>query len=191
MANKMGKNIKLVLSSVMLLMTSNVMALPITGTMEMGGSFYALDDAGNTTNAADATTLDFNYFGLDKFVVNSASGDFTGLAGLYGDIQDIQFEPFVAPVADFWTIDVFSFELTSIARGFTNDPDNILVLNGIGMISSSVTGQDDTAATWSFSGDTTGTGVFSWSATSTSVPEPGLLFMLSIGLIGIGIRKKL
>lgn len=187
----MINNIKLVLSSALLLVTSNVMALPIIGTMEMGGSFYALDSAGNQTNAADATSIDFNYFGLDMFVVNTASGDFSGLAGQYGDIQDIQFEPFLAPVADFWTIDIFSFELTEISRGFTNDPENILVLNGIGTISASVAGLDETAATWSFSGDTTGTGVFSWSATSASVPEPGLLFLLSIGLIGIGVRKKL
>jgi len=186
----MINKLKLVLiSSVLLLVALNVTALPITGTMEMGGSFYALDSDGNQTNAADATSIDFSFFGFDMFVVNTASGDFSGLAGQYGDIQDIQFEPFLAPVADFWSIDMFSFELTDIARGFTNDPENILVLNGTGTVSASVAGLDDTAATWSFSGDTTGTGVFSWSA--TSVPEPGLLFLLSIGLIGIGVRKKL
>ena len=189
----MSKNLKLILSSVLLLVTSNVTALPITGTMEMGGSFYALDGDGNQTSiASEAISIDFDFFGFDMFVVNTATGDFDGLAGQYGDIQDIQFEPFVAPVADFWVIDVFSFELTDVVRGFTNDPDNILVLSGVGIISSSVAGLDNTAATWTFSGDTTGTGVFSWSATSeVSVPEPNIIFLLSIGLIGIGIRKKL
>jgi hypothetical protein len=176
----------------MVAITTNAVAIPISGTMEMGGSFYAKDsDGNNTTSAADATYIDFVYFNWDMFVVNSADGDFSGLAGQYGDIKDIQFDPFLAPVADFWTIGTFSFELTSITRGITNDPENVLVLNGIGTISSSVATLDDTVATWSFSGDTTGTGVFSWSATSASVPEPSLLFLLSIGLIGIGIRKKL
>ena len=92
----MSKNLKLILSSVLLLVTSNVTALPITGTMEMGGSFYALDGDGNQTSiASEAISIDFDFFGFDMFVVNTASGDFDGLAGQYGDIQDIQFEPFV------------------------------------------------------------------------------------------------
>ena len=182
----MSKSIKLVLSSILLLITTNVTALPITGVMEMGGSFSP-----NSVNAAEVTSLEFYYLGTDnKFVVNSASGDFAGVPP-YGDIQNIQFEPFSTPVADFWTIGGFSFELTDITRGFTNDPAKFLILNGVGTISSSNPALDDTAATWSFSSDTTGNGIFSWSATATAVPEPGLLFLLSIGLIGIGIRKKL
>ncbi|MCK5396572.1 MAG: PEP-CTERM sorting domain-containing protein [Gammaproteobacteria bacterium] len=187
----MSNNLKIILNSALLLVASNVTALPITGTMEMGGSFYALDSEGNrTSNAGDATSIDFDFFGYDMFVVNTASGDFDGLAGQYGYIKDIQFEPFVAPVADFWSIGDFSFDLTELTRGFTENPDKFLVLSGAGTLSA--TGFDDTVATWSFSGDTTGTGVFSWSATSeVSVPEPNILFLLSIGLISIGLRKKL
>ncbi len=188
-------NIKTILGSLLLLVTSSVVALPIVGDLEMGGSFFALDGNGRTvSNASLATSIDFDFFGFDMFVVNAADGDFTGLAGQYGNIQDIQFDPFVGPVVDFWSIDTFSFELTSLTREFTNNPDDFLVLSGVGILSSSIAGLDDTAATWSFSGDTTGAGVFSWSASTgidANVPEPSLLFLLSLGLIGIGIRKKL
>ena len=187
----MNKLIKLILNSALLLVSSNVMALPmVTGGMEMGGSFIARDASGAPVDAANATFIDFDFFGFNKFIVNTAYGDFDGLADTYGDIKDFQFDPFVSPIAEFWKIDVFSFELTDVSRGFTNDPDNILVLNGSGIITSA--NFDDTAATWSFTGDTTGVGSFSWSATSAiDVPEPGLLFLLSIGLVGIGIRRKL
>ena len=188
----MNKFKHLLVSGMLALIACNAQALPIAGTMGMGGSFYAFDSDGNqTSNAGDATSIDFDFFGFDMFVVNTADGDFSGLAGQYGDIQDFQFDPYVAPIEDFWSVGTFSFELTDVSRGFTADPENFLVLNGIGIISSSIVGLDNTAATWSFAGDTTGTGVFSWSATSASVPEPNILFLLSIGLIGIGIRKNL
>lgn len=169
---------------------SNVVALPlITGEMEMTGGFYAVDSNGDTVSSADmATGIDFDFFGFDAFRVTTANGDFAGLDGQVGSIADFQFDPFVAPITDFWTIDIFAFELTDVVRGTTNDPVNFLVLNGVGTLTA--TGFADTDASWTFTGDTTGSGIFSWSATSTSVPEPGLLVLLSIGLIGFGISKR-
>ena len=81
-----------------------------------------------------------------------------------------------------------------MVRGFTNDPINFLVLNGAGIVSAA--GFDDTVIDWLFTGDATGGGVLSWSATpsipvpSTAVPEPGVLVLLSLGLFGFGLRKK-
>ncbi len=188
--NIVNKYKNIILSSLLLFGASSAQAVPITGTMEMGGSFIALDRLGNATTAASAVAIDFNFFGLDKFVVNAGDGDFSGLAGSYGDIKDFTFDPFVAPIADFWSIAGFSFELTDVVRGVSGDPASFLILNGVGTISA--LGFDDTAANWWFSGDTTGTGTFSWSATSAvAVPEPGLLLLLSMGLIGFGLRKKL
>jgi hypothetical protein len=175
---------------------TSVCALPVTGEMEMTGGFHLVDAGGNTvSSAAAATGVDFDFFGFDKFRATSGDGDFSGLAGSVGDISDFQFESFVS-IANFWTIGVFSFELTSVVRGFTNDPANFLVLNGAGTISAN--GFDDTAANWLFTGDASGGGLLSWSATptipvptSTVIPEPGVLALLSIGLIGFGLRKKI
>lgn len=183
---------------------TSVSALPIAGEMEMTGGFRLIDSSGSmVSNAADATGVDFDFFGFDKFRATAGNGDFAGLAGAVGDISDFQFESFSA-IADFWTIDIFSFELTSVERGVTSDPANFLVLNGVGTISAA--GFDDTATNWLFTGDASGGGLLSWSATPsiigvpvvpievlelpTAVPEPGILALLSAGLIGFGLRKK-
>jgi len=180
------------------LVATSVYALPITGKMEMTGAFHLIDNGGNIVdNAADATGVDFDFFGFDKFRAINGDGDFAGLAGMVGDISDFQFESFSSSIANFWAIDIFSFELTNVVRGFTNDSANFLVLNGTGTISAS--GFDDTEAAWLFSGDGSGGGLLSWSATPsipvlsdpTTIPEPGVLALLSMGLIGFGLRKKL
>lgn len=178
---------------------SNAYALPvISGSMDMSGSFYAVDASGaRTANANNAIAIDFDFFGMDKFRVNSADGDFAGLETVngnistLGDIKDFQFGSFSAPVADFWVVSDFSFELTNVLR--TNiGSSSFIDLVGIGVVSAS--GFQDTNAIWKLSGDTSGGGVFSWSADSgavaAAVPEPGVLALLSIGLIGMGLRKK-
>ena len=180
---------RLLLGAFFTLMSSNVFALPITGQMEMTGGFFAVDRSGVVVSAANlATGIDFDFFGFDAFRVTSAEGDFAGLAGQVGNITDFQFDPFVAPIADFWTIDKFAFDMTNVVRGTSSDPVNFLVLNGVGMLTAA--GFEDTSATWAFTGDTTGSGIFSWSASSASVPEPGVLALLSIGLIGFGVRNR-
>jgi len=189
------------ISGLLFVMTTNVLALPlVSGTMDMSGSFYAIDATGaQTSDANDAIAIDFDFFGMDKFRITSADGDFTGLETVsgdistLGDIKDFQFDPLPASISDFWVVDIFSFELTDVVR--TNNSNSFIDLIGTGVITAA--GFDNTDATWSFSGDTSGGGVFSWSASSenvpndVSVPEPGVLALLSIGLIGLGLRKNL
>jgi len=181
---------QLLIVSFISLIAFNVQALPlVAGSLDMGGGASVLDAGGNITNdALLAVAVDFN---PNNFRVLAADGDFAGLSGSVGSIQDFAFGPFVGPMANFWVVGSFSFELTDVTRGVSNDPASFLVLNGTGIASTA--GFDDTAANWSYSSDTTGNGAFSWSAISNTktVPEPTVLVLLSVGLIGFGLRKKI
>lgn len=186
---------KIITGAALLVLSFSVMALPsVTGTMEMTGAFHALDASGaQTSDASSAVAIDFDFFGYNKFRVTASDGDFTGLTGQVGDIKDFQFDPLVGSIADFWTVGGFSFELTAITRMPTNDPSAFLALDGTGIISAA--GFEDTVASWRFSGDTSGGGIFSWSSTSavtaTAVPEPAILALLSLGLFSGLISARL
>ncbi|HEB82448.1 MAG TPA: PEP-CTERM sorting domain-containing protein [Gammaproteobacteria bacterium] len=169
------------------LLSTGAMAIPITGSIDMGGAAYVYDQEGGqqVTDASLATFIDFN---PNKFRVVAASDDFSPVLGSIGEIKDLSFGSFAGPLADFWTVGNFSFELTDVVRGTSSDEQRFLVLNGSGVISAN--GFDDTIATWSFTADTTGNGAFVWNAISENVPEPGMLALLSIGLIAFGLRRK-
>jgi len=197
-------NIQIFTGAIMLLACLRVNAIPtsITGDLGMIGSFIAVDNDWISTGAAAATGVDFDQ---DRFGVVNATGSFASLAGI-GSITDFQFDPQlginngsdgitpVTSIADFWTIGGFSFELTSVSRGYTDDPATYLVLQGTGIIRDASGDHLDTLGTWEFTGDTTMPpqegGTFSWSAGSASVPEPGMLALLGIGLIGFAGRNK-
>jgi len=185
----MNKFNKLMIGSFISVLAINVQAIPIEGNFSMGGGAFLLDAAGGVTNNASlAVAIDFN---PNNFRVIAADGDFASNLHNLGRIKDLSFDVFASPVEDFWVMRGFSFDLTDVTRGVTNDPTSFLVLNGTGVISGS--GYDDTAADWRYSSTTTGNGAFSWSASSSSqnIPEPTVLALLSVGLIGFALRKKL
>lgn len=186
---------KIIFGVLILSLSVSAYAVPITGEIGMGGSFVAVDSGWNATGTATATGVDFD---PNLFLVNSATGSFTGVSSV-GSITDFQFDPTlgvndgsngvtaVSSIVDFWTIDGFSFELTSVSKGITNNPNNFLILEGTGLMTAG--GFDDTLGSWSFTGDTTNSGTFSWSAGSAAVSAPGSMVLLSIGLFGILGRK--
>ena len=171
-----------------------VAAVPITGEIGMGGNFIAVDSSWQETDMLTATGVDFD---PNLFIVNTATGSFDGVSTL-GSITDFQFDPTlgvndgfdgvttVSSIEAFWTIDGFSFELTSAVKLSTSS-DTFLDIDGTGIISGN--GFDATPGTWSFTGDNTG-GTFTWSAAGTAVPEPTMLALLGIGLLGFAVSRR-
>jgi hypothetical protein len=167
--------------------------VPISGEVGFIGAFTPVDSDGVQTDIASATGIDFHPDTGPNIIIANAEGDFIG-ADNVGTIMDFQFASFSSAIEDFWTVDVngttFAFDLTSVARVFTKDPALFLELEGTGVVSAA--GFDDTVGTWSFSGNTTGTGAtFSWSGGTATVPLPAPVWILAAGLGLIGFKQRL
>jgi len=182
--NKSKQQLKrTVLGGLLFLFTTTAMALPtVTGTIGMTGGLRALDSDGNTINyATNAARIDFDFFSYDMFRAVTGDGDFAGLPPQLGNITDFQFDPLAGPITNFWTVGDFSFELTSVTRDILNDPAKFLILRGEGIVSAA--GFEDSPVEWSLSANTSGGGIFSWSATFTVqevATEPDMIILMSV-----------
>ncbi len=180
--NKSKQQLKRIFfSGLLLLFTTAAMALPpVTGTIEMTGGLRVLDSSGNTlSNATNAAGIDFDFFSYDMFRVISGEGDFAGLASQIGNIKDFQFDPLAGPITNFWAVGDYSFELTSVTRETSADPENFLILTGEGTVSAA--GFEATGVDWTISAS--GGGLFSWSATFTVqeiAAQPDRVLSLSV-----------
>lgn len=196
----MNKFNQTLLGGLLCLMTSNAIALvlaPITGTLEMTGSASVRIEEPRFTEGpiravgvGPSIAIDFN---RNKFIATSGDGDFTGVSRI-GDIQSFQLDPFLGSITNFWSIDDFSFTLTDLMFDVNSTGGaGFLSITGNGVLSAS--GFADSDASWRLSGNTTGGGLFGWSATvtaaSSDVPEPGLLALLSLGLIAMVVRRRI
>ena len=162
----------------------------INGAFSMGGDFQPVGGA----NLGTATGLDFSPSGSGgQFSVSGTgdsqvSGDFISYlnGGDLGTIKDLTFAPFVGPIADFWTIAGFSFDLETLAVQFQNA--SVLVLEGTGIVSGN--GFDDTLGVWRLTANQAGT-TFSFSGSAeAAVPAPAALGLLGMGLLGLGAAAR-
>jgi hypothetical protein len=199
----------LILGTVLALATgASAMAAPITGSFDITGLFQAENNSGANVPFTSATALDFcaNVTGAcvtdrgagkgtGAFEVNNVSSNnsFGITNGQMGVAKDFFFSPFSA-VADFLKIGGLTFDLNQIANSsFTSGNFQFLVLTGTGLFSRD--GYDDTAGTFSFTGQTNGvytTGTFTFSGASAAVPvpEPASIGLFSAGLLGLGLVRR-
>ena len=185
------KKIQALSAVILFSVAMGVAAIPITGEIGMGGNFIAVDSNGNTTSIGLASGIDFD---PNKFIVNSATGSFSGVTAI-GTIQDFQFSGGAfSSISDFWTVESFSFDLMTITK-LASSTDTFLDLQGTGIMRG--TGYDATIGSWTFTGDTTGgfssgngSSIFSWSAGSTAVPEPAILALMGVGLLGFAVSRR-
>jgi hypothetical protein len=173
-------------------------AAPITGNLNMYGDFNPLKSDGSATNDLSlAAKIDFlpGGGGAGSFITGRANGDMSPFAFLSGGvIKDFTFDPF-SSVGTFYTItsgsETLSFDLTSLSVALQND--DFLLLTGTGTIH--LTGFEDTAGVWNFSGQRSGdnaNATFSWSAgaSATNVPEPATLLLTGMGLCAVGFVRR-
>lgn len=193
----MNKLTKIVAGIALCALSSAASAVSISGGIAFGAAPGASWLPTGGTGIADATGIDFipaaagALSGFSGQVTNTgaATSDYSGTLGTGVTFADFTFAPLTNP-SSLWSFTSgglnYSFDMTTVTIELQNA--GAITLSGNGL--ANITGFDETNGTWRLSLDNVSS-VFSFSSTASVVPEPALVLLLSTGLIGFGVARKL
>lgn len=166
-------------------------AVPIDGNITFaGGVTLDTSSAGTATEVLSWTGPGGT--GLPQVI--SADGSFSGIAGGTQANFSAPWSFNSGPVSGLWSVDGFSFDLTSSHIVFQGGSPAGVLVDGIGAVMGPE-GLDPEAMTWSFStSDPSAAGIFSFQVaggTTQEVPDGGTTAMLlGLGVLALGMLKK-
>lgn len=173
-----------------LVLPVGALAVPIVGTIDLGGDASPTIGGVVTTNLAAADGVMFE----DPGVVLDTEGDFAAIPDLTPAMRNdiIDFSPLTL-TNPLWAVDfggiLYEFALETLSVDFQSG--TFLNLSGTGTVSA--TGFDDTPGVWTFSMQRAGA-EFSFSSTTDTrprpMPEPGITALFGIGLILTGLARR-
>jgi hypothetical protein len=163
---------KIVFSSMVIFLLSSFGASAsfITGFIQFGGATWSKD--GTVVSVVNPT-------------VGVTTGDFVGQTVVA--ISPLDYSPFAA-IDPLWVTNLgeFSFAITSLV--VIDETPGSLVLNGRGLLTSTLAGLDPTGANWSFSADSS---PVNFSIATSAVPVPAAVWLFGTAVVGlVGLRRK-
>lgn len=181
----MKNAIKVLLISLVALVSTTASATTITGTLIMGGAYQPTSGGFSVTDLSTATDI-----GLDTVWANNTPdfdptiNPFTAASGGSLSLTSL------ASVPGFFTVGAWTFDL----KEFSIDKvlSDTLILTGTGFLYKDIA--DQHAVTWSFSSEglvSSTTGLGSYSMSVTAVPVPAAVWLFGSGLIGlVGVARR-